>query len=125
MTEHQETVFQHPSEREFARLLDFYGIRWDYEPRTFPLEYNPDGSVRSAFAPDFYLPDQDLYVELTTQSARLNNLKNRKVRRLQELYPNVTVKLLNRRDIRGLALKYDFPDPADVNDDEGHPRDYA
>lgn len=125
MPQQQDTVFQHPSEREFARLLDFYGIRWVYEPRTFPLEQNPDGSVRSAFAPDFYLPDQNLYVELTTQSARLNNLKNRKVRRLQELHPEINIKLLNRRDIRGLALKYDFPNPADVNDDEGHPRDYA
>lgn len=115
--------FQHPSEKEFARLLDFYGIAWEYEPRTFPLEYNENGSIRSAFSPDFYLPDQDIYLELTTQSARLNNLKNRKVRKLQELYPEINVKLLNRRDLRGLAIKYDFPDPANDNAEPGHPRD--
>ena len=121
-----ETIeFQHPSESEFARLLDFYGIQWEYEPRTFALEFDEDGSIRSAFSPDFYLPEQDLYIELTTQSARLNNLKNRKVRKVQELYPDINIKLLNRRDLRSLAIKYDFPDPADVNVEQGHPRDYA
>lgn len=117
--------FQHPSEREFAQLLNFYGIRWEYEPRTFPLEYNEDGGLKSAFSPDFYLPDQDLYIELTTQSSRLNNLKNKKVRMLQELHPHIKIKLLNRRDIRSLAIKYDFPDPTKVNDEQGHPRDHA
>lgn len=123
---HLEDIdFQHPSEEEFARLLDFYGIDWEYEPRTFPLEYNADGSIRSAFSPDFYLPDQDLYLELTTQSARLNNLKNRKLRKLRELHPEINVKLLNRRDLRGLAIKYDLPDPAAVNAEPGHPRNYT
>ncbi|NUQ38064.1 MAG: hypothetical protein HUU23_09755 [Caldilineales bacterium] len=120
-----EITFQHPSEKEFARLLNFYGIRWEYEPRVFPLTRAADGRVLSAFAPDFYLPDQDLYIELTTQSTRLNNLKNRKVRRLQELYPTINIKLLNRRDLRGLAIKYAFPDPAASNTAEGHPRDHA
>lgn len=125
MTDIKNIEFQHPSEQEFARLLDFYGIDWVYEPRTFALEWNPDGSVRSAFSPDFYLPEQDIYVELTTQSTRLNNLKNRKLRKLQELYPEINIKLLNRRDLRSLAIKYDFPDPTDVNLADGHPRDYT
>ena len=29
--------FAHESEEEFARLLDFYGVAWQYEPRTFTL----------------------------------------------------------------------------------------
>ena len=122
MAKIDETNFQHPSEREFARLLDFYGIPWEYEPRTFPLEYNEDGSLRAAFSPDFYLPEQDLYVELTTQSPRLNHLKNRKIRRLRELYPHINIKLLNRRDIRSLAIKYDFPDPTDPEAQESPSR---
>ncbi len=121
----EEVPFQHPSEREFARLLDYYGIAWEYEPRTFPLEWNEDGSIRQAFSPDFYLPEQDLYVELTTQSKRLNSLKNRKIRRLRELHPEINIKLLNRRDLRGLAMKYDFPDPAAINNDEKHPRNHG
>ncbi len=125
MSKLDETPFQHPSEREFARLLDFYGIPWEYEPRTFPLEYNEDGSVKSAFSPDFYLPEQDLYVELTTQSARLNHLKNKKIRLLRERYPHIQIKLLNRRDIRSLAIKYDFPDPTQVNYQDDHPRDHS
>jgi len=125
MSDIDKIAFQHPSEKEFAKLLDYYGIDWDYEPRTFILEYNEDGSIRSAFSPDFYLTEQDLYVELTTQSPRLNNLKNRKIRNLKERYPAINIKLLNRRDIRSLSIKYDFPDPTDVNFEEGHPRDHS
>ncbi|NOZ72558.1 MAG: hypothetical protein GXP38_11725 [Chloroflexi bacterium] len=121
MTDISNIPFQHPSEREFARLLDFYGIPWEYEPRTFPLEFNADGSVGKAFAPDFYLPEQNLYIELTTQSARLNSIKNRKIRKLRELYPDVNIKLLNRRDLRGLAIKYDFPDPSQINNEKTPP----
>src|SRR5690242_9577114 len=80
-------AFAHPSEAQFARLLDFYGVAWRYEPRTFPLR-EQDGRVVEAFAPDFYLPDFDLYVELTTLRQSLVTYKNRKLRRLRELYPD-------------------------------------
>jgi len=99
--------FAHPAEAEFARLLDFYGVRWEYEPRVFVLEREAEGRPTRCFAPDFYLPDQDLYIELTTLSARLTYRKTRKVRRLQALYPEVRIKLFDRRDLRSLLLKYD------------------
>ena len=98
--------FAHPVEAEFARLLDFYRVRWEYEPRTFPLEWDEDGRLKLCFTPDFYLPDQDLYVELTTMSPRLVRRKNRKLRRLNERYPEVRVKLFYQRDLRALLLKY-------------------
>ncbi len=96
----------HPAEQEFARILDFYGIEWEYEPRTFPLERDKSGKVTLAFAPDFYLPQQDLYIELTTLRPQLNTRKNRKLRRMKELYPDVNIKLLKRRDLRELMVKY-------------------
>jgi hypothetical protein len=98
--------FAHPIEAEFARILDFYHVRWEYEPRTFPLEWGPDGLVKRCFTPDFYLPDQDLFVELTTLNPRLMHRKNRKLRKLRELYPEVRVKLFSLRDVRALMLKY-------------------
>jgi hypothetical protein len=101
--------FAHPAEEEFARLLDFYHVRWQYEPREFVLDRDSEDRPIRSFTPDFYLPDQDLYVELTTMSARLTYRKNRKVRRLQELYPDVRIKLLDLRDLRTLLLKYDRP----------------
>ena len=58
-------IFAHPSEREFAQILDFYGLRWTYEPRSFPLRWEDDRVVEM-LTPDFYLPDLDLYLELTT-----------------------------------------------------------
>lgn len=99
-------AFVHPAEETFARILDFYGIPWQYEPRTFPLEWDERGNVIEAFTPDFYLPEQDLYIELTTLRPQLTTRKNRKLRRMQELYPDVHIKLLKRRDLRDLMVKY-------------------
>ncbi len=98
--------FAHASEAELARILDYYGIAWEYEPRAFPILWNLDGAVVESFAPDFYLPDLDQYVELTTLKQSLVRKKNRKLRRLRELYPDVQVKLFYARDFRALMLKY-------------------
>jgi hypothetical protein len=100
------TAFAHASEAEFARILDFYGVRWEYEPHTFPILWNLDGGVAESFSPDFWLPDVELYVELTTLRQSLVRKKNRKLRRLRELYPDVRVKLFYGRDFRALMLKY-------------------
>lgn len=98
--------FAHRSEAEFAKILDFYGIRWEYEPRSFPLRWDDRGRVTESFNPDFYLPDLDLYIELTTLKQSLVTRKNRKIRRLRELYPDVHLKIFYGRDFRQLLLKY-------------------
>jgi hypoxanthine phosphoribosyltransferase len=98
--------FAHESEAEIARLLDFYGLRWEYELRSFPLEWNKDGQPTRFFTPDFYLPDYDLYLEITTLRPSLTNRKNRKIRRLREIYPEINVKLLTLKDVEALLLKY-------------------
>jgi hypothetical protein len=98
--------FVHPAEETFARILDFYGIKWEYEPRTFPLEWDENQNVILAFTPDFYLPQQDLYVELTTLKPELSTRKNRKLRLMQELYPEINIKLFKRREMRSLMVKY-------------------
>ncbi len=98
--------FAHPSEAEFARILDFYKIRWQYEPKTFPIQWDAQGRVLESFTPDFYLPDQNLYIELTTRKQSLVTKKNRKVRLLKQLYPEVNVKIFYGRDFRQLVQKY-------------------
>jgi len=98
----EDIEFQHPSEREFARVLDYYGIAWQYEPLTFPTDWDDEGNLLEAFSPDFYLVEQDLYVELTTLRQKLTRLKRRKLRRLRGLYPEVRVQLWNRKDFRRL-----------------------
>ncbi|HEV8281499.1 MAG TPA: hypothetical protein VGQ02_06550 [Candidatus Limnocylindrales bacterium] len=100
------TPFAHASEAEMARILDFYAVRWQYEPHTFPILWNLDGDVVESFSPDFYLPDLDLYLEMTTLRQKLVRKKNRKLRRLRELYPSVNIKLFYARDFRALMLKY-------------------
>jgi len=99
-------AFAHASEAELARILDFYQVRWTYEPDTFPIGWSMTGEVVESFSPDFYLPDLDLYVELTTLKQKLVRKKNRKLRRLRELYPDVRIKLFYARDFRMLLLKF-------------------
>jgi hypothetical protein len=102
----EQPRFAHASEAELARILDYYGVRWEYEPRTFPILWNLDGMVVESFSPDFYLPDVDLYVELTTLKQSLVRRKNRKLRRIRELYPDVRIKLFYGKDFKALMLKY-------------------
>jgi hypoxanthine phosphoribosyltransferase len=98
--------FASPAELECAKVLDYYGVPWLYEPRTFVLETGEDGRVTEAFTPDFYLPEQDLYVELTVMKQSLVTRKNRKLRKLREQYPDVKIKLFYKRDLARLAQHF-------------------
>jgi hypothetical protein len=104
----RQPVFANDAERECAQILDFHGIPWDYEPRTFKLEVDDRGNTLEAFTPDFYLPEQDLYLEITTMKQALVTRKNRKVRRLRELHPEIRVKLFYKSDVEALAEKYEL-----------------
>ena len=99
--------FAHPAEQELARILTYYRVRWLYEPTSFVLARGPDGRPIESFTPDFYLPEHRLYIELTTMRQALVTRKNRKLRRLRELYPGVQIKLLYRRDVEWLLSDYD------------------
>jgi hypothetical protein len=108
--------FAHNSERQFAKLLDFYNIAWEYEPRTFTLERNRDGKPAQAFTPDFYLPAYDLYIEITTLNQKLVTKKNKKARRLREQYPDVEIRVLYQRDYLHLLVKYGLEPPSQLVD---------
>jgi hypothetical protein len=120
---HERVQFAHNSERQFAKLLDFYGIGWEYEPHTFTLEQDRRGQPVQAFTPDFYLPAYDLYIEITTLNQKLVTKKNRKARRLQELHPDVRVKVLYQRDYLHLLVKYGLERPSQLSEElgEGEP----
>ena len=98
--------FVNEAERECAKILDFYRVPWEYEPRSFVLETDDDGRVVEAMTPDFYLPEQDLYLEVTVMKQSLVSRKNRKIRKLRERYPEVKIKLFYKRDFERLAHKY-------------------
>jgi hypoxanthine phosphoribosyltransferase len=102
--------FVNRAELEVAKLLDFYRIPWQYEPRSFVLETDADGRVCEATRPDFYLPEQDLYLEITTMKQSLVTRKNRKIRKLRERYPGVKIKLFYKRDLERLIQKYGLPE---------------
>jgi hypothetical protein len=111
---HESVRFAHNSERQFAKLLDFYNIAWDYEPRTFTLEWDRDGRPAQAFTPDFYLPAYDVYIEITTLNQNLVTKKNRKARRLREQHPDVSIRVLYQRDYLHLLVKYGLEMPSQL-----------
>jgi hypothetical protein len=116
---HEQVRFAHNSERQFAKLLDFYGIAWEYEPRTFVLEVDGEGNPAQAFTPDFYLPAYDLFIEITTMNQKLVTKKNRKARRLREAYPEIRIKVFYSRDYLNLLVKYGLEPPSqDLEVDE-------
>jgi len=106
--------FAHPSEEIFANLLDFYRIPWEYEPRSFPIVWDDQGKVVESFTPDFYLPEFDLYVELTTMKQSLVTKKNRKLKLLRELYPEINVQVFYQKDFENLVFKYGLEKGAEI-----------
>jgi cytidylate kinase len=98
--------FVHPSEEIFANLLDYYRIAWEYEPRSFPIQWDKNGKVLEAFTPDFYLPEFDIYVELTTMKQAHVTKKNRKVKLLRTIYPEVNIQVFYQKDFQNLIFKY-------------------
>jgi len=101
----RSVTFAHPSEEEFARILDFYDVEWIYEPRSFPLRWEAD-RITEMFTPDFYLPGLDLYIELTTLKQSSVTKKNRKLRHLRQLYPEVKIMLLHKNEYDRLLARY-------------------
>lgn len=95
------------SEIEFAKILDLYNIEWRYEPKTFPIEWDDKGNVTLAFSPDFYLPKFNLYLELTTMNQRYVTMKNKKVKKLREMYPGVNVKIVYKKDFEAVFAHID------------------
>ncbi len=102
----RKKIFANQSEEMFANLLDFYRIAWEYEPRSFPVQYDAHGNALESFTPDFYLPEFDLYLELTTMKQSLVTKKNRKVRLLRELYPHLNIQVFYQKDFENLIFKY-------------------
>jgi cytidylate kinase len=102
----KKAQFSHPTEEIFANLLDFYRIAWEYEPRSFPVAWDEQGRVLESFTPDFYLPESNLYVELTTMKQSLVTRKNRKIRLLREIYPNIQIQVFYQKDLQDLVFKY-------------------
>jgi hypothetical protein len=104
--------FVNAAEQIFANLLDFYRIAWEYEPKSFPIQWGRDGKVLESFTPDFFLPDLDQYIELTTMKQANVTRKNRKVKLLRTIYPHINIQVFYQRDFQQLVFKYGLGEKA-------------
>lgn len=106
-------VYHHPSEEEFAKILDMHGLEWEYEPRTFPIKWDSEGNVIQAFSPDFYLPKFDTYIELTTMNQKYVSEKKKKVKLLRKLYPGTNVNIVYKNDFYSLLKRFGLQEEGD------------
>ena len=97
--------FANRIELECARILDWYGVPWEYEPTSFVLE-RTRGTRHAGIHARLLPAGGDLYIEVTVMKQSLVTRKNRKLRELREQYPDVNVKLFYRRDLERLAQRY-------------------
>lgn len=111
-----DVYFKHPAEEEFAKILDMYGIEWQYEPRTFPVQWDAEGNVTMAFSPDFYLTKFDTYIEITTMDQKYVTTKNKKVKRLRELYPGININIVYKKDFHTLLKRFSFSGEDEIDE---------
>lgn len=109
-------IFKHPAEEEFASILDMYGLDWEYEPNIFPVEWDAEGNVTMAFSPDFYLTKFDTYIEITTMEQKYVTTKNKKVRKLRELYPEININIVYKKDFHSLLKRFGFSGGAEIDE---------
>ncbi len=108
----KKIVFKHPSEEEFAKILDMHSIEWEYEPRTFPVKWDTEGNITQAFSPDFYLPKFDTYIELTTMNQKYVSEKKKKVELLKKLYPGTNINIVFKDDFNSLVKRFGLKEDA-------------
>lgn len=110
--------FATESEEQFSKILDYHGIEWEYESKTFPITYDDSGAINRAFTPDFYVPKWNTYIEITMMKSVSCTRKNRKIRETQELYPDINIVLMNKHSMTLLLEKYKFLffEPKDKDD---------
>ncbi|MGI6085514.1 MAG: cytidylate kinase family protein [Acetivibrionales bacterium] len=112
----KKPVFKHPAEEEFANILNMYGIAWEYEPKTFPVKWDAEGNVIMAISPDFYLAKFDTYIEITTMDQKYVTTKNKKVKLMRELYPDVNVNIVYKKDFYSLLERFGFSGGDEINE---------
>jgi hypothetical protein len=93
-------MFVTPEEERFERMLRKHSIPWEYESHLITFALDPKIGVADAgFNPDFYLPEWDIYVELTGGGAASMRKKRSKIRRAVDLYPYLRIRLLDEGDV--------------------------
>ncbi len=83
-------------EANYARLLNFQGMRWVHQPQTFRLK-------KQNYTPDFYLPEQDKFIEIKNF---LSDYSKNRDEEFRKLYPNLRLDLILKKDYLKLQEKF-------------------
>jgi len=88
-------------EADFARILIYLGLQYQYEPETFPITL-PDG-LPANYTPDFYVPSEDKYFEI---KGWMHDLDRAKLDAFSRKYPDINLEIISATKFAEFALKY-------------------
>lgn len=97
--------FAHELEERFAEILDYFELEYEYEPTTFILKTTANGEIKQGFTPDFFIPEHNIYVEITAMNGSSCNKKRRKIEAIDELY-GIKAILFHRKRIEDILTKF-------------------
>lgn len=105
-----KTKVQGTWERDYGNYLIQNNIEFVSQPKKPALYYIvPRTGGRHRYTPDFYLPAYDTYIEITPQFAldKAGGAKARKLRRVANDNPQITLKILTAVELQELGLLQD------------------
>jgi hypothetical protein len=85
-------------EANYARVLNYTGTEWVYEPKRFIFE-----GEGFSYMPDFYLPSTNEYIEVKGYMD-LRALRNKQA--MDKYYPDIKISYITRGEYNNLKLLY-------------------
>jgi len=93
-----DTFFRSSWEANVARYFNFVGIKWEFESKTFWFENIKRGN--RSYTPDFYLPEEDRYVEV---KGWMDKSSKTKLKRMAKYYPNIKIEIIAKDEYKAIA----------------------
>lgn len=100
-TKQGRIFFRSRMEANYAFYLDFLGIVWEYEPKTFWFVGIKRGTV--SYTPDFYVPAEKRYVEL---KGWMDERSATKLKRMAKYHPEIQLDLVDWPQYKEIARKF-------------------
>jgi hypothetical protein len=96
-----DVCFRSSWEANIARWLTHLGVRWQYEPTVF--QFVPEVGGTLSYTPDFYLPDEDRYIEVKGWWDTKSRLRMQK---MIEQYPTVRIEIIDAEHYGTIASEF-------------------
>ena len=88
-------------EADFARVLNYCGMKYEYEPRRFTLQRADGGTL--TYAPDFFVPELHCWYEI---KGWMDQRSAEKIRLFKEQYADERLVVIDKTQFAELQMRY-------------------